>query len=62
MSAQILAFASDDAVNRAWNSYAEHGRKLLDDPRLLIDREFREELARRDDRWRKLFLARENAG
>jgi hypothetical protein len=56
---EVLTFASDMAVDRAWDAYADMAKRLLDDPKLLIDREFREELARRDDRWRKLFLAQE---
>jgi hypothetical protein len=59
MSAQILSLASEAAVDSAWQSYVEEAARLADDPRLLCDRAFNEELTRRHERWRRLFLMQE---
>lgn len=57
----VVEIASDDRVTEAWNLYADKARQIRSDPTLLADREFNEELARRHDRWRKLFLIGERA-
>lgn len=55
----IIELASELGVDAAWDSYVEMARDLVDDPRLLTDREFNQEFTRRHERWRKLFLMQE---
>ena len=62
MSAQIhQLFATRADVDAAWARYAEEAKKLADDPKLLIDRPFRENLARLEKEWQRLFMAQEAA-
>lgn len=59
MSAEIIKFASRARVDEAWGCYVEMARKLAAEPSLLSDRAFHEEMTRRHDKWRKLFLIME---
>lgn len=56
MSGNVIELADRATVDSAWESYAELARRIRDDQTLLFDRAFNEELARRHDRWRRLFL------
>lgn len=56
MSAQIIELVSEDAVDKAWNAYAQEACKLVAEPSLIANRSFNEELARRHERWVRLFL------
>lgn len=58
---QVFHITSPQSVDEAWEAYASMARRLSDDSALLFDRGFNEELARRHDRWRKLFLMGERA-
>lgn len=53
---QLIILASESAVDGAWTDYAREAARLADNPRLLCDRAFNEELTRRHERWRRLFL------
>ncbi|MDB5584289.1 MAG: hypothetical protein JWR80_9465 [Bradyrhizobium sp.] len=59
--AQIIDLVSEQRVDQAWESYAEFARRLSDDHTLISDRGFNEEMARRHERWRKLFMMQEQA-
>lgn len=62
MSAQIhQLFASEADVDAAWERYASEAKRLVDDPKLIIDRPFRENLARLEREWKRLFMAQEAA-
>jgi hypothetical protein len=50
---QVLTLASEAAVDSAWHDYAREAARLADDPRLLCDRAFNEELTRRHEKWRR---------
>lgn len=56
---QVIQLVSEGAVDAAWSSYTEKAVLLADNPALLCDRRFNEELTRRHERWRKLFLLQE---
>lgn len=53
---EVVDLVTDARVDEAWRQYAEEARRLAADPMLLFDRAFNEELTRRHERWRKLFL------
>lgn len=59
MSAEVIELVSAARVEEAWDSYVEMARRLASQPSLLCDREFNEEITRRHERWRKLFMAGE---
>lgn len=52
----VVELASEERVDEAWETYAAMARRLADDPKLLFDRDFNEGLARRHERWKRLFL------
>lgn len=56
MAENVRSICSPAAVEHAWNLYAHHARQVVADPKLIADRAFNEELARRYDLWRRLFL------
>ena len=58
-ASNVIALASEEAVDRAWRAYAEHVTRLRGDPTLLSDRAFNEESVRRHERWKRLFLIQE---
>jgi len=58
-SSNVVPLVTQATLTEAWEMYAEQARQVADDPRLLFDKGFNEELARRHDRWRRLFLASE---
>jgi hypothetical protein len=51
---QVIDMFGD--VDEAWGSYSAKARLLSDDPKLLCDRKFNEDLARLHERWRRLYL------
>lgn len=59
MSAQIIPIASVRSEDQAWDAYVEKAKLLADNPKLLLDRSFNEDLALRHERWRRLFLFNE---
>jgi hypothetical protein len=56
MSGSVIELITDAAVNEAWERYASLARRVGNDLSLLTDRPFQEELARRHDRFRRLYL------
>jgi hypothetical protein len=59
---QVIHLVSEDAVDQAWHEYSREAAKLADNPKLLIDRAYNEQLTRLHARWQKLFLMQEAAG
>lgn len=60
MTAEVhQLFASEAEVDRAWGCYIEKARLLFENPALICDRQFQEEVTRRHERWKKLFLRQE---
>lgn len=55
----VIQLATEQSVDQAWNAYAEWARRLSDDHSLLADRSFNEEMARRHERWKRLFITQE---
>ena len=55
----VIPISSEQSVNAAWEAYAEMARRISDDSTLLFDRPFNEELARRHERWKRLFMLQE---
>ena len=56
-TSNVIPFADARTVDESWNDFAAHSVRLLENPRLLLDRAFMEEQARLHDRWERLFLA-----
>lgn len=52
----VVQLASEERVDAAWDAYASMAARLSDDPKLLCDREFNQELARRHEHWKRLFM------
>lgn len=55
----IIELASERAVDAAWAAYSNKAVLLLDQPSLLVDRQFNEELTRLHEHWKKLFMIQE---
>ena len=56
-SATILDFASDEAVERAWDDLRGHRARIVSDTSLLLDRAWTEEDVRLYSRFQRLFNA-----
>lgn len=52
----VVPLASEQAVDQAWEVYREMAVRLMTDPQLRLDRSFNEELTRRHEKWKRLFL------
>jgi hypothetical protein len=61
VSATILLFDRDQALTNAWNAYAEHAARSKANPDLLLNRQYVDEWARLEDRYKKLVLLTEGA-
>jgi hypothetical protein len=59
MTAAIIPFVSKADVDAAWIRFQDHVQRALDEPELLKDREFMEQWAHRERRFKKLFLLAE---
>lgn len=57
----IIELGNVESVDTAWERYAEMARQIASDHTLLFDRTFNEELARRHERWKRLFMLGERA-
>jgi hypothetical protein len=58
---QVIHLATEGAVDAAWTAYVEKAVLLAANPGLLCDRQFNEDLTRRHERWRRLFMLQEAA-
>lgn len=58
----VVEIASEQATVDAFEHFAEWARQISDEPALLWDRPFNEELERRRNKWLRLFNMREGAG
>jgi hypothetical protein len=59
MSAQVIELVTEQRVDEAWCEYSACAIRLRDDPGLLFDRTFNEEMARKHEKWKRLFLRME---
>ena len=57
--ATLLHLTEQSRVDEAWEAYASLARKIAEDASLLSDRSFNQDLARKHERWRRLFLIQE---
>jgi hypothetical protein len=57
MTATILDLVSKERVDSAWEALRVHSARLVDDPKLLLNREFMEEQARLQRTFQRLFNA-----
>jgi hypothetical protein len=55
----VIELASESRVDDAWEAYAAKARQIADDPALLSDRAFNEDLAKLHEKWKRLFLMQE---
>lgn len=53
---EVRNLVDQQSVDAAWLDYADDAKRLSVEPHLLADRAFNERLARKHERWRKLFL------
>lgn len=58
----VLRLADKCAVDQAWDEYAVHMRRAMDDQRLLLDREWMEQRAVLQRRFDRLYLMQERRG
>lgn len=56
---QVIQLVSERAVDAAWEELRHHSVRLVDNPRLLLDRDFVEEHTRLERRFKRLFLMQE---
>lgn len=57
----VARLATPYAAEQAWERYAEFARRVADDPRLLADRQFHENMLRAHRQFRELFEVLEDA-
>lgn len=56
---EVVSFADDVRLDQAWEAHREYALQLVCNPGLLLDRDFFNEMTRREDRYKRLFLASE---
>lgn len=56
---QVIQLVSETAVDAAWEQLRDHSKRLVDNPRLLLDRGFVEEHTRLERHFKRLFLMQE---
>ena len=54
--ATVIAFPTKDSEEQAWAAYADHAARAIDEPRLLINRDYMRTHATLHERWRRIFL------
>lgn len=57
MTAAVIDLVSQERVDAAWDALRIHSARLVDDPKLLLDRAFMEEQTRLESRFKRLLLA-----
>lgn len=62
MSAQIIELHSEANLDQAWRDYQVMAARAVADSKLLLDREFFDEMTRREDRYKRLLIAQERVG
>ena len=55
-ASNVVEIVARDTVDSAWNAYAAHVARSRAEPGLLLDREYVQEWARLERRFKKLFL------
>lgn len=55
----VVPLIRPEAVDAAWYRFQAQSLRLVENNRLLADRAFMEELARREREWKRLFWATE---
>jgi hypothetical protein len=57
MTAAVVDLVSQERVEEAWDALREHSARLIDEPKLLLDREFMEKQTRLERRFKRLLNA-----
>jgi len=52
---EVVQIVSQRAAEDSWESYRVHTARLIDDPKLLLDRDFMEEKRRLERTWLRIF-------
>lgn len=52
---EIIPIVSQTAAEAAWEEYRSGSVKIIDDPKLLLDRQFMEDHRRAERKWQRLF-------
>lgn len=58
---QVVPFAPAVQADEAWKDYIEYAARAVNNPALLLERPFFNEMTRREDRYKRAFLASERA-
>lgn len=58
MTAAILTFPTQRAVDEAWEALHDLHSEVVDDPRILLNRDFYQRLTEAEARFKALYLAR----
>lgn len=56
---EVVTFAPAVQADAFWTEYVEYAARAVNNPQLLLDRAFFNEMARREDRYKRAFLASE---
>lgn len=56
----VIPLVRPEALDAAWERFQAQSLRMIEQPRLLADRSFMEELARREREWKRLFWASES--
>lgn len=60
MTADVVQlFATEADVDAAWEALRRHSAQIVENPKLLCDREFIQEQIRRHEKFKRLFMAQE---
>ena len=59
MSAEIIPFIRQEAIEAAWETYSDHVAESIDNRSLLTDRQYMEKWASLEREWKRLFWAGE---
>ena len=55
MVGEVIQITSQAAAEAAWEAYRAHAVRQLENPSLIMDREYMEEKRRLEMRWNRLF-------
>lgn len=59
---EVIPIVTRAQVEAAWESYRVKAVEVVDNPRLLCDREYNQELAKLYAHWRQIYLQTEHSG
>jgi hypothetical protein len=52
----VFELVTPERVETAWTAYQQLAVQLRDDPHLIADRTFNQDMARAHEKWRRLYL------